>query len=50
LPDVLMSALAMFVLKYPSLNDFSSQTEAERHNLSSVFGVGQLCANDECKG
>ena len=43
LPDVLMSGLAMFGLKYPSLLKFDEQRceERVRANLKSLYGVAQ---------
>ena len=43
LTDCLMSALAMFSLKYPSLLQFdhSQEDEKVRHNLNTLYGVTQ---------
>ncbi len=43
LPDVLMSGLAMFSLKYPSLLQFDRcrHAQAVRHNLRTLFGIRQ---------
>lgn len=43
LSDVMMSALAMFSLKYPSLLQFerSQSEEVVRHNLKTLYGVSQ---------
>lgn len=49
LPDVLMSGLAMFQLKYPSLHAFEQQTAAERHNLQTIFGVERLCTDAQLR-
>ena len=49
LPDVLMSGLAMFQLKYPSLHAFEQQTAAERHNLKTVFGIQGLCTDAQLR-
>ena len=49
LPDILMSGLAMFQLKYPSLHAFEQQTAAERHNLRTVFGIGGLCTDAQLR-
>lgn len=49
LPDILMSGLAMFQLKYPSLHAFEQQTAAERHNLRTVFGIGRLCTDAQLR-
>ncbi|PIQ43958.1 MAG: transposase [Gammaproteobacteria bacterium CG11_big_fil_rev_8_21_14_0_20_46_22] len=44
LADCLMSALAMFSLKYPSLLQFdhSQEDEKVRHNLKTLYGVDQV--------
>lgn len=49
LPDILMSGLAMFQLKYPSLHAFEQQTAAERHNLKTVFGIRGLCTDAQLR-
>lgn len=49
LSDILMSALAMFQLKYPSLNAFEKQTTAEKHNLRTVYGVSQICSDAQLR-
>ena len=49
LPDILMSGLAMFQLKYPSLHAFEQQTAAERHNLRTVFGISHLCTDAQMR-
>lgn len=49
LPDILMSGLAMFQMKYPSLHAFERQTTAERHNLQTIFGVGDLCTDAQLR-
>ena len=43
LPDVLMSGVAVFGLKYPSLLQFDEQRHEERvrANLNSLYGVPQ---------
>ena len=43
LSDILMSALAVFGLKYPSLLQFdrSRGEEAVRHNLKTLYGIGR---------
>lgn len=43
LPDTLMSGLAVFSLKYPSLLQFDRQRDdpAEAHNLRTLYGVEQ---------
>jgi hypothetical protein len=45
LPDVLMSGIAMFCLKQPSLLEFGQQTEAAKANLRSVFKVDKLISD-----
>jgi hypothetical protein len=47
LPDLLMSVFAMFSLKYASLLDFETQTETERENLRTLYGVETL-SSDAC--
>ena len=49
LSDVLMSGLAMFSLKYPSLLDFEQQTLAEQENLHQLFGVERLCSDAQMR-
>jgi Transposase DDE domain len=41
LPDALMSALAMFILKYPSLLKFDEERNEKiiKHNLKTLYGV-----------
>jgi hypothetical protein len=45
LTDLLMSAFAMFSLKYVSLLDFENQTQAERQNLKNIYGVKTLISD-----
>ena len=49
LSDVLMSAYAMYALKYPSLNSFEQQTKSERENLKNLFGVEKLCSDAQMR-
>lgn len=49
LPDVLMSAYAMFALKYPSLLAFETQTQQEAHNLHTLFGVKKRCTDAQMR-
>jgi len=49
LPDVLISAYAMFALKYPSLNSFEQQTKSEKQNLKNLFGVDKLCSDAQMR-
>lgn len=43
--DILMSAYAMFALKYASLLEFEQQNEVEKSNLQTVFGIQKLCSD-----
>jgi len=48
LPDCLMSALAMFGLKYPSLLQFDKKSRTDVHvqeNLKNLYGVDQTAAD-----
>ncbi len=48
LPDCLMSALAMFSLKYPSLLQFDQDSRQENHisdNLKSLYGVQEVTSD-----
>ena len=47
--DFLMSAFAMFALKYPSLLQFESQSEHEKNNLKRLFRVGKLCSDAQMR-
>ena len=49
LPDVLMSAYAIFNLKYPSLLCFEQQSEVERSNLKALFGVDKICSDAQMR-
>lgn len=49
LRDFLMSAYAMFALKYPSLLRFETQAGNERENLKSLFRVGDLCSDAQMR-
>lgn len=49
LPDVLMSGLAMFILKHPSVHRFEQQTAQERSNLGSLFGITKLCTDAQMR-
>jgi len=42
LVDVLMSALAVFLLKSPSLLDFDRRKGVEEHNIKKVYGVKKI--------
>jgi hypothetical protein len=43
--NILMSGLAMFSLKYPSLLQFETQTQVERENLHHLYGISKLCTD-----
>jgi hypothetical protein len=45
LPDILMSAYAMFSLKCPSLLNFEQQTVVEKANLTRVYGIEKTCSD-----
>jgi hypothetical protein len=49
LTDVLMSAYAMFALKYPSLLAFETQTQQEAANLQRLFGIKALCTDAQMR-
>lgn len=49
LPDVLMSGLAMFILKHPSMHRFEQQTAQEKANLKSLFGIEKLCTDAQMR-
>jgi len=49
LEDVLMSAYAMFALKYSSLLSFEEQTKTEKENLRTVFGIEQLVSDAQMR-
>ena len=49
LEDVLMSALAMFSLKYPSLLRFEQQTQIERDNLVRLFKLSKICSDAQMR-
>lgn len=49
LGDVLMSAYALFALKYPSLLCFEQQTKAELDNLGSLFGLSKVCSDAQMR-
>lgn len=49
LPDILMSGLAMFILKHPSLYRFEQQTVQEKANLHSLFGIEKLCTDAQMR-
>ena len=45
LSDILMSGYAMFSLKSPSLLSFETQTEIEKANLKTVYGIPKMCSD-----
>lgn len=53
LPDTLVSAMAMFSLKYPSLLRFDDEARdvegTVRHNLSTLFGVEQAPSDTQMR-
>lgn len=49
LSDILMSGLAMFSLKYPSLLQFETQTQVERENLLHLYGISKLCTDSQLR-
>jgi len=49
LPDVLMSAYAIFALKYPSLLCFEQQSGLEQSNLKQLFGIDKVCSDAQMR-
>ena len=49
LPDVLMSAYAIFALKYPSLLCFEQQSMVEQENLKALFGIKKICSDAQMR-
>ena len=49
LDEILMSAYAIFALKYPSLLCFEQQTKSERENLSRLFGLDKVCSDAQMR-
>jgi hypothetical protein len=47
--DLVMSAYAMFHLKYPSLNRFATQTSSEKSNLKELFKIENLCSDSQLR-
>ncbi len=47
--DYLMSGFAMFSLKYPSLLQFENQSDNEKNNLRSMFGISSLCSDAQMR-
>ena len=49
LSDILMSAYAIFNLKYPSLLCFEQQSEIEHSNLKALFGIDKICSDAQMR-
>ena len=49
LPDILMSAFAIFSLKYPSILCFEQQSDIERANLKKLFNIHKLCSDAQMR-
>lgn len=49
LADICMSGYAMFALKHRSMLSFETQTEAERTNLKTVFGIEKLPSDTQLR-
>lgn len=49
LEDILISAFAMYALKYPSLLSFEEQTPFERQNLKELFELDRLCSDSQMR-
>lgn len=49
LSDILMSGFAMFSLKYASLLQFETQTEVERENLHTLYGIERICTDSQLR-
>jgi len=47
--DLVMSAYAMFHLKYPSVNRFETQTASEKVNLQNLFKIKNLCSDAQLR-
>jgi len=47
--DLVMSGYAMFHLKYPSVNNFETQTASEKANLQELFKIGNLCSDAQLR-
>lgn len=48
LPDTLMSAFAMFSLKYPSLLAFDERRKGD-HNLNSIYGIDNIPSDTQMR-
>lgn len=49
LSEILLSAFAMFVLKYPSLLSFEKQTHVEKSNLKNLFNIDRVCSDAQMR-
>ena len=49
LDEVLMSAYAIFALKYPSLLCFEQQSQSEKLNMRTLFGINKLCSDAQMR-
>jgi hypothetical protein len=49
LSDILMMGFSMFALKYSSVYDFEQQSEVEKKNLQSVYGIEKICSDTQLR-
>lgn len=49
LEDALMSAFAMFQLKYPSLLAFDQRRSEEEENLHAIYGIGNIPSDSQMR-
>ena len=47
--DILMSGFAVFSLKYPSLLCFDDQTQTQRQNLMTLYGIENPCSDSHLR-
>src|SRR5690606_30720156 len=47
--DLIMSAYALFLLKYPSLLRFEQQGDTQRTNLMTLFGIEKVCSDAQLR-
>lgn len=47
--DALMSAFAMFQLKYPSLQAFDQRRPEEDENLRAIYGIGNIPSDSQMR-
>src|SRR5690606_309685 len=47
--DLIMSAYALFLLKYPSLLRFETQGDTQRTNLMTLFGIEKVCSDAQLR-